>query len=86
MARPLGAQNKDKPFRVALQMEIAAAGESLRSLRNIAQVLLDRAAAGEINAIQEVANRLDGKPAQAVLHSGSEEGTPVETKVTVSLE
>jgi hypothetical protein len=68
--RPLGAVNKDKPFREALRMELAALGESdPLSLRGLARRLLAEAAstaanANVLGAIKEVADRLDGKPAQ----------------------
>lgn len=65
--RPPGAQNKDKPFRQALRMELAAAGEDLRRLRTIARALLDKAEAGDVASIKEVADRLDGRPAQAIV-------------------
>jgi hypothetical protein len=55
---------RGKPFRDALRMEIAAAGDDLKELRKIARALLTKAGAGDIAAIKEVADRLDGKPAQ----------------------
>ena len=67
--RPLGAQNKDKPFRDALRMELAALGEDdPKALRGLARKLLQSAADGDnsLAAIREVADRLDGKPAQAI--------------------
>lgn len=79
--RPLGAQNKDKPFRDAIRVEAAALanGEKLEhpegSLRWNAQQLLIR---GDVPAIKEVADRLDGKPAQSLEHSGHD-GGPIET-------
>ncbi len=63
MARPLGAQNKDKPFREALRMEVAAAGDDHKELRRLARSLLELAGNGDIQAIREVADRLDGRPA-----------------------
>ena len=68
--RPLGAQNKDKPFRDALRLELAALGEEdPKALRGLAKRLLDLASTGEqsLAAIKEVADRLDGKPAQAII-------------------
>lgn len=71
--RPLGAQNKDKPFRDAIRMEAAALanGEVLThppgSLRWNAQQLLMR---GETASMKEIGDRLDGKPAQSVEMSG----------------
>lgn len=68
MARPLGAQNKDKPFRDALRLEIAALGEDdPKSLRRLARRLLETASGVDgLQAIKEVADRLDGKPAQSI--------------------
>lgn len=70
MGRPAGSPNKDKPFRDALRMEITEAGEDKRRLRKIAAALLDKAETGDVAAIKEVGDRLDGKPAQALEHSG----------------
>ncbi len=68
MARPLGSQNKDKPFRDALRMELAALGEDdPKALRGIARNLITIAAGADgLPAIKEIADRLDGKPAQAI--------------------
>jgi hypothetical protein len=59
---------KDKPFRDALRMELAALGEDdPRALRGIARNLLKIAASDDgLPAIKEIADRLDGKPAQAI--------------------
>jgi hypothetical protein len=59
-------RRQEKPFADALRMEIAAAGDDHKKLRNIAKVLLEKAEAGDMQAIQMVADRTDGKPAQAV--------------------
>jgi hypothetical protein len=72
MARPAGSQNKDKPFRDALRMEAVLAEEGEEtpahkgSLRWIARQLLNRAGE-ETAAAREVGDRLDGKPAQAII-------------------
>lgn len=72
MARPAGSVNKDKPFRDALRMEalLAESGEetpaAMGSLRRIARNLLNRACI-ETAAAREVGDRLDGKPAQAII-------------------
>jgi hypothetical protein len=75
--RPPGAVNKDKPFRDALRLEISAAQDSddPRSLRAIARKLLDVAAGGDVQAMKEVADRLDGKVPQA--HIGDDEQDPI---------
>ena len=43
-------------------MELAAAGEDMKKLREIARVHIARCEAGDMQAIKELANRLDGKP------------------------
>jgi NADPH-dependent ferric siderophore reductase len=60
-------KGKDKPFADALRMEIAAAGEDHKALRAIARNLIDLAQKPDIAAlpaINAIADRLDGKPAQ----------------------
>lgn len=80
--RPAGASNKDKPFRDALRMEatLAESGDETPapkgSLRWIARQLLNRAG-DETAAAREVGDRLDGKPAQAII-GGDEDDSPVE--------
>jgi hypothetical protein len=57
----------DKPFADALRMELAAAGEDHKALRKIARNLIDLAQKAELAAlpaINAIADRLDGKPAQ----------------------
>ncbi len=69
MARPTGAQNKDKPFRDALRMELAAVGEDHKALRQIARNLISLATKDDqsaMQAIKEIADRMDGKPAVAI--------------------
>jgi len=76
VAAPTGNKNaaKGKAWFDALRKECVQRG----ALAKIAKVLVDKAEAGEAWAIQEVANRFDGKPAQAVQLTG-EDGGPVET-------
>lgn len=79
--RPAGSQNKDKPFRDALRMEEKelAAGVVIDhpkgSLRWNAQQLLMR---GTDPAVKEIADRLDGKPAQAII---GDDDSPIAVKV-----
>jgi len=51
-------------------MELAAAGEDMKRLREIARIHIEKAAAGDMQAIKELADRLDGRPAQMLEHSG----------------
>lgn len=67
MARPLGSVNKDKPFREALRMELAEMGDDLKGLRAIARAVIQSATEGKMDAVKEIADRLDGKPPQAII-------------------
>src|SRR3954451_14400578 len=60
MGRPIGSVNREKPFNDALR--IALRGDPLR-LRRIAEKLAEKAEEGDLAAIRELADRLDGKPA-----------------------
>ena len=63
MGRPIGSVNREKPFNDALRM--ALRGDPLR-LRRIAEKLAEKAEEGDLAAIREIADRLDGKPGQFV--------------------
>src|SRR5215475_3061706 len=69
LSRPPRGQQRDKPYREALRMELAAAGEDMKKLREIAKVHIARCEAGDMQAIKELADRLDGKPGQSLEHS-----------------
>ena len=68
-----GGRKKAKPFADALRLAIADAGKNKRSLRKIAEALLDKACDGDTQAIREVADRLDGKVPQALIGDAEEE-------------
>jgi hypothetical protein len=65
MGRPIGSLNRQKPFTDALRMEIRA-GNDPRHLRAIARKLIEMAEGGDLQAIKEVCDRLDGKCAQVI--------------------
>lgn len=67
-------RRQEKPFRDALRMELAAIGEDQRALRIVARKLIEAASEGKLDAIKELADRVDGKVAQALI--GGEEGDP----------
>ena len=69
--RPPGSPNKDKPFRDALRLELASDGADHKALRKVAAALIREAQEGDVNAVKELANRLDGRVAQEI--AGSEE-------------
>lgn len=70
----------DKPFRDALRVAVKreeddeAKGKT--KLDRIAAQLVDEAVKGDVPAIKEIADRLDGKVAQAIV-GGSEEDDPI---------
>ena len=68
-------RKQEKPFRDALNMQIKAAGEDSKALRRIADALLSKAYEGDMAAIKEVADRLDGKVPQGI--QGEEDGPEV---------
>src|SRR5438445_8043700 len=64
MGRPIGSVNREKPFTDALRLALLSGGR--HRLRSIAEKLAEKAEHGDLAAIREIADRLDGKPAQAV--------------------
>jgi hypothetical protein len=63
MGRPIGSMNREKPFNQALLMTLRS---NPVALRRIATKLVEKAAEGELAAIREIADRLDGKPSQVI--------------------
>lgn len=63
---PGGRPPKTKPFAEALKTELEKAGDDERALREIASTLIAEARSGNLQAIKEIADRLGGKPAQAL--------------------
>ena len=74
MSAPVGNQNSSKANRLwAETIRRAVVQGDGERLRRIAEKLLDAAEAGDLQAIKELGDRLDGKPAQSVA-VGNEEG------------
>lgn len=71
---PLGNKNgaKEKPWLAALNRALAK--RSLESQKDaldaLAEKLLDQCSDGSLTALQELGNRLDGKPAQSLTVGG----------------
>ena len=78
--RPPRGQQRDKPYREALRMELAAAGEDMMALREIAKVHIAKCKEGDMQAIKELANRLDGRPALQILEHSGHDSQPI-TKI-----
>ena len=55
-------------------MEIKDAGKNHKALRMIARALIDKAASGDVPAINALSDRTDGKVAQAIV---GEEDNPI---------
>lgn len=74
---PVGNRNasKQKPWEDALRRAVLQ--DDGKRLRQAAEMLLDAAAGGDLQAIKELGDRLDGRPKQAVEHSGAEGGPVV---------
>ena len=64
MGRPIGSLNRQKPFTDALRVALLSGGG--RRLRIIADKLVAKAEAGDLQAIQQIGDRLDGRPSQAI--------------------
>jgi len=62
---------KEKAFADAVRLAVNREGpDGRRKLQAIAEKLADAAVAGEPWAIAQIGDRLDGKPAQSLEHSG----------------
>ena len=68
--------NGAKPWKEALRISLACYADKKidlergQALRRIADVTVSMALGGDMSAIQEIANRLDGKPVQAIEGTG----------------
>lgn len=80
MGAPLGNRNAAKPrlFDGALRRAINEAGQDREILLDIARQLLAKALEGDMQAIKEVRDTLDGKPAQSVTVGGDPDN-PLQT-------
>lgn len=65
-------------------MQLAAAGEDHKALRSIADALIASAQAGDMQAIKELADRVDGKVPQGVI-GGDEDDPAIKTYNTIEL-
>jgi hypothetical protein len=63
VGRPIGSVNREKPFNDALRIALK---RDPRRLPRIAEKLAEKAEEGDLAAIREIADRLDGKPTQVI--------------------
>lgn len=70
--RPKGV-TKDKPWADALRVCINEIDPvtRIKKLRLIAKATVDAAIMGDMQAIREIGDRIDGKPQMAIEHSGA---------------
>ena len=73
--RPVGAINKDRPFRAALVRALEIADDNPKKLDELAEALIAKAKTGDVAALREVSDRLDGKVAQALV--GDDRSEPI---------
>ena len=73
-----GRPPKEKSFANMLNIAIkeAVEGKETTKLRAVADALVEKAMAGDVQAIKEVADRLDGKVPQGVI-GGDEDDNPI---------
>ena len=70
MGAPLGNRNqsKTKPWADAIRRALARREKTGKGadLNRLAEALLDKAAEGDLTALRELGDRLDGRPSQAI--------------------
>jgi hypothetical protein len=83
MAAPVGNQNaaRGKMWKAAIERALDArgAGDRLAALNELAEKLLARAEEGDMSALKELGDRLDGKSVQPI--AGDAEGPPVALEI-----
>lgn len=68
---------KSKPFKDALERALKAAGDDKSAIELVATALVEKARSGDVPAIKELADRIDGKVPQGVV-GGDEGDSPLE--------
>lgn len=85
MAAPEGNTNSSKNNRLwAETIRRAVIQADAEKLRAIADKLIEKAAEGDMQAIKELGDRLDGKPAQSTEISGPD-GSAIPVGINVTL-
>jgi len=78
---PVGNQNASRGKRFASVLEKRIA--ELRAMDGIVDALITKALDGDMSAIKEVADRLDGKPRQQVDLGGQDGENPLVTAINI---
>ena len=81
---PVGNKNatKNRPWSEAINRALLA--EDGKKLRELAERLINRALDGDVTALKEIGDRVDGKVVQQLEHSGPDGGA-IPAKVEVIL-
>jgi len=88
MGAPVGNQNaaKAKVWHAAIMRALERrqpADMRIKAIDELADKLITLVATGDLAALKEFGDRMDGKPAQAVTVAGDEDGSPVQHNHTV---
>jgi len=83
-----GGAAKDRQWRQALDRALKRRDDKTRdgdplALERLADRVIEQAFNGDMTAVKEIAERLDGKVKQQLEHVGSEDEPPVQHKVLV---
>lgn len=62
-----GGRPKTKPFKEAIRRAVEAAGDDTGKLDMLALALYSKALEGDVSALKEIADRLDGKVPQGII-------------------
>jgi hypothetical protein len=77
-------QRKDRQFREAVIMELGSRDgkDAHKTLRRIAGAMIDAGISGDIQAVKELRDTIDGKPSQQI-DLGNVEGEEFKVKATI---
>lgn len=88
MPAPIGNQNaaKAKIWHAAIMRALRKRSrtDALEALEELAEKLLEKVAEGDLPALKEFGDRLDGKPAQAII-GGGDDDPPIKIKGMIDL-
>ena len=75
---------KSRPFKTALAMELAAKGEDHKALREIASKLIEAARGGDMQAINALVDRTDGRPDRTLNLELAEKLSEIEPSLAIA--
>lgn len=78
--------SKNAPWRSAIERALAKRSrvDQHEALDQLAEKFLSLCDGGDVSAMRELGDRLEGKPKQQIVATGIEDG-PIESKITVEL-